>query len=114
MRINLKKLGANLPADFLKYANYIYNKRYIGIYYELGNAVWSDGESSSTFNYYCLYNPLINNPYILIALDRLGLKFYDFGADEMVGDYYLIVDRKYDCSLHLIQILRQSQTHHHY
>ena len=104
MTIKLKGLGANIPADFLRYANYCSNRRYIGIYYQyqFNNAVWSDGLSLSTFHYYCLYNPLIYNPYMLIELDRLGIKPCDFGTYEMMGNYYLIVDRKNNCSINII------------
>lgn len=98
----MQDLNIDLPEKFLTYANCTSNKRYVAIFYQGSKAVWSDGGSFATFNYYCLYRPLVSNPYMLIELARLSLNQYDFGCDDMEADYFLIVDRSDNYSLHLV------------
>ena len=97
----MKSLDVKIPKKFLTYANCTSGRKYIAIYYSCSNASWTDGRSSATFNYYCLYKILLHNPYMMIALSRAGVNEYDLGSDDYPPDDYLIIDRT-DYSVYVI------------
>ncbi len=94
-----------MPPILLEMAGVSVESRYIGMYYQSTNPIWTDGRTLRTFSFYACWNPLIQHPAISFPL-RMAINLdstrqdsddeYDepgLGSDDCSPTHLIVCDR---------------------